>query len=207
MSTAQERFEAAHRFLPASWGPGPTVPDFNPAKEFQKNIAARRDEAMRGGPDELMGRVLELEIATKKLRSLGGPGGGGASAIQYPFQIQKIDNDTVNVRFGTLNDITPTNVATNIDVSGTDTFTFYLDVEVDIDGAVIAVTLSSATTGQPADDDYHGHITLGTVVVVSDIITTINQAATHSLRMAMCGRVVSAGPTLDTRGTYEFWGF
>lgn len=134
------------------------------------------------------------------------PPGGGGGKLEYPFQIQKVDDDTVNVRFGTLNDIAPTNVATDIDVTGTDTFTFYLDVEVDLDGVVIAVTLSNGTAGQPADADYHGYITLGTVGVVSSVIAIINQAATHSLRMAMCGRVVTDG-SLTTRGTYEFWGF
>lgn len=208
MPTAQERFEAEHRFLPSSWGPDRTVPDFNPAETFLKQRHTRRDEAMRGGPDELMGRVLELEIQSKTLRSLVRPaGGGGASTLEHPFQIQRIDDDTVNVRFGTLNDIVPTDVATDIDVSGTNTYTFYLDVEIDIDGVVVAVTLSNATSGQPPDDDYHGYITLGTVVVASSVITATNQAATHSLRMAMCGREVSSGPTLDARGTYEFWGF
>lgn len=134
------------------------------------------------------------------------PPAGAGTNLQFPFQIQKVDDDTVNVRYGTLMDIEPTNVGDDIDVSGTDTFTFYLDVEIDINGVVIAATLSNSTSGQPADSDYHGYITLGTVVVASDVITVINQAATHSLRMAMCGRVVTDG-VLITRGTYEFWGF
>lgn len=131
---------------------------------------------------------------------------GGGSALTHPFQIQKVDANTINVRYGTCQDFAPTNVATDIDVSGTDTYTVYLDAEVNLAGATIAVTLNVATGGQPADSDYHGYITLGTVVVASDVITTINQAATHSLRMAVCNRVVD-GEALTTRGKYEFWGF
>ncbi len=134
------------------------------------------------------------------------PAAPGIANFQFPFQIRKVDDDTVNVRYGTMQDIAPTNIATDIDVSGTDTFTFYLDVEIDIDGAVIGVTLSNSTTGQPVDDDYHGYITLGTVVVDSDVITEINQAATHSLRTAMCGRIVESG-VLTAPGVFEFWGF
>jgi hypothetical protein len=136
----------------------------------------------------------------------GDPAGGGGPP-KHPFQILKVDDDTINVRYGTLQDIAPTNVATDIDLSTDGTHTVFLDVEIDINGVVLAVTLSTATTGQPADSDYHGYITLGDVVVASAVITTINQAATHSIRTAMCGRVVSEGPTLDARGTYEFWGF
>ncbi len=133
------------------------------------------------------------------------PGGGGT--LQFPFQLQKKDPTHINVRYGTLQDVVPTNVATDIDVSATDgTWTFYLDLEIDINGAFVAATLSEATTGQPADADYHGYITLGTVTVAGGLITGVFQAATHSLRYSMCGRVVTGG-VLTTRGTYEFWGF
>lgn len=134
------------------------------------------------------------------------PAAPGKTAFKFPFQINKVNDDTVNVRYGTMQDIPPTNIATDITLSGTNTHTFYLDVEIDIDGVVIGVTLSHATSGQPADDDYHGYITLGSVVTDSDIITLINQAATHSLRTTMCGRVVEGG-VLVTAGTFEFWGF
>ncbi len=134
------------------------------------------------------------------------PAAPGKAGFQFPFQINKIDPATVNVRYGTLMDIPPANIATDIPLTVDGTNTFYLDVEVDIDGVVIAVTLSNGTSGQPADTDYHGYITLGSVILTSGIITGINQAATHSLRMAMCGRVVSSG-ALVVPGTYEFWGF
>jgi hypothetical protein len=130
----------------------------------------------------------------------------GGATFQHPFQIQRVDDGTINVRYGTLNDMVPTDVATDIAVSGSATHTFYLDVEIDIDGAIVAIDLLNGTTGQPADSDYHGYITIGQVVTVSDIITLINQAATHSLRFEMCGRVVE-DDTLVVRGTYEFWGF
>lgn len=134
------------------------------------------------------------------------PAAPGKAGFQFPFQITKVNTTTVNVRYGTMMDVVPANVATDIALTDDGTNTFYLDVEIDIDGNVIGVTLSHATSGQPANTDYHGYITIGSVEVVSGLITAINQAATHSLRMAMCGRVVT-GPVLTQPGTYEFWGF
>lgn len=129
---------------------------------------------------------------------------GGAS-LQHPFQIQRVADDEINVRYGTMQDIAPTDVATDLTL-GNGTHTIFIEVEVDIDGVVIGAIIDTSTSGQPADDDYFGYITIGEVVVASGVITTINQAVTHSLRMSMCGREVSAGPTLDERGTYEIWG-
>jgi hypothetical protein len=137
-------------------------------------------------------------------------GGGGGGAITHPFQIQDASTGgdepeaKINVRYGTVMDLAPTGVGTDIAVTAS--CTVYLDVEVDIDGEVIAATLMVEEGAQPADEDYHGYITLGTVEVEDGAITAINQAATHSLRMAMCGREVD-GESLVTAGTYEFWGF
>lgn len=142
----------------------------------------------------------------KQIDSIVSPPAPGGGNIQFPFQIRKVNATDVNVRYGTMQDIVPANVSTPITLSGTATYTLYLDTEVDIDGVVIAVTLSNSSSGQPLDDDYHGYITIGSVVVDSDVITTVNQAATHSLRTAMCGRIVTDG-VLTTPGTFEFWGF
>lgn len=131
------------------------------------------------------------------------------SPFQFPFQIYDTSTSMVtqaHVRYGTLNDVEPTNVDTDIALTSDGTWTFYLNVTVDVNGLMTAVELDIALTGQPADSSNNGYITLGQVIVLSGAITTINQAATHSLRMAMCGRVVVGG-TLSVQGVYEFWGF
>ena len=132
--------------------------------------------------------------------------------IQFPFQLQDTSVTggspvaQINVRYGTLQDVEPTNCATDIAIA-TGTTTFYIDLEVDIDGVFVAATLSSSLSGKPADTDYHGYITLGEADSPDgEIVSAIRQAATHSLRFSMCGRVVTDG-VLITAGTYEFWGF
>lgn len=134
--------------------------------------------------------------------------GAAGSSITFPFQIYDTSTpmvQQVHVRYGTCNDVEPTNVDTDIAVSA-GVNTLYLKVTVNLDGVQTAVELDIATTGQPADTDYEGYITLGQVTVSGGLITSIDQAATHSLRMAMCGRIVTTG-SLTFRGTYEFWGF
>lgn len=151
------------------------------------------------------GRNAELNLNLGTINTSGG--GGGTITITHPFQISASTTaGNISVLYGTLNDILPTDVGTDYSLSN-GTNTVYLEVEVDIDGEVVDVVLGASTSGQPADDDYYGYITLGSVVVSDGVVGAIRQAATHSLRMAMCGRVVLAGTTLDERGTYEFWGF
>ncbi len=130
---------------------------------------------------------------------------GKIGSFQYPFQIQIIDPATINVRYATVQDVIPTNIATDLNPADNATTIYYIEVEVDIDGVVIGVTLDSASS-LPPDTDYFGYITIGQVTMVSGAITVVDQAATHSLRTAMCGRVVEGG-VLIKAGLFEFWGF
>ncbi len=168
---------------------------------FGKFVVAEKDIKLDLGP--LAKIIANLSKSGDSITATNSTGTGGGGSIQHPFQIQRVDDTTVNVRYGTLMDVEPTNVGTNLTPSG-GTDTFYLEVEVDLDGAMVAVDLHHSTGGQPADTDYFGYITIGTVVS-SGVITEINQAVTHSLRMSMCGRVVVDGD-LEEAGTYEFWG-
>ena len=134
--------------------------------------------------------------------------GGGGGAITHPFQLQDATAGgiaKINVRYGTVQDVEPVDIATDLTLAAGTNYV-YLDVEVDINGAIVTVTVTVDTAPQPADEDYHGYITLGNVEVVDDAVTTINQAATHSLRFSMCGRIVT-DEVLTVRGDYEFWGF
>ena len=111
-----------------------------------------------------------------------------------------------------MQDAVPTGgVGGTIALTSTGTWIIYLDVTVDINGVMTAVSANAATTGQPANGDYDGYITIGQVIVGLDahsnmVITSINQASTHSLRFGICGRQVVSG-SLIAVGTFEFWGF
>lgn len=170
----------------------------------RRNVVPESTEPRYPGPTTRINHGID-QIVTPKAA-----GGGGGGALTHPFQITDTTIGAGTARFhvsyGTLEDVEPANVETNI-VVGNGTWTVYLDLEIDINGVFVAATLSQATTGQPADTDYHGYITIGRVVVAGGIVTSVSQACTHSLRYAMCGRVVAAGPTLTDPGVYEFWGF
>jgi hypothetical protein len=113
------------------------------------------------------------------------------------------------VRFGTINDVTPTGIATNLSLTSAAVWRVYLDATIDTAGAVTAATVTAAVGAQPADSNTHAFTTLGLVTVASDggdlSVSNIDQAVTHSLRFYACGRIVDGG-TVTTRGTYQFWG-
>jgi hypothetical protein len=109
------------------------------------------------------------------------------------------------VRYGTVNDVVPTDVA--VTLTPTDDATNYVQVELTLDAAgVITDTVLVVNTSQQADGDYVAYILLGTVVVTGAtteaVITAINQAVTHSLRFRTCDRVEDP---FDPGG-YYFWG-
>ncbi len=143
-------------------------------------------------------------------------GNGGAVTIEHPFQIRNVSTGggtpvaKINVRYGTVQDVEPANVAVDSTLSTSGTYSIFLEVEVNLAGTIVGASVEAALTGLPANTDYFGYVLLGTVVVADSgsgkTVTQINQAATHSLRMAVCGRVVD-GSTLTTPGTFEFWGF
>lgn len=141
---------------------------------------------------------------------------GGSSSFTHPFQLSQVMVAgtalfAINVRYGTCMDVVPSNVGVDITIPGDGTWTFFLDLTIYDDGTMEFVDLDWASTGKPADSDDHAYITLGSVDASGGVITAINQAATHSLRFATCGRVEAdpeADPPIDfERGTYEFWGF
>ena len=111
----------------------------------------------------------------------------------------------VNVRYGTVMDVEPNNCATDITLSNSTTNIVYIHVTIDINGNFLTAEILTGAS-LPANGNYDGYIAIGQVVVDGSGNMTINQAMTHSLRMAMCGRVVTGG-VLTTAGTFEFWGF
>ncbi len=75
------------------------------------------------------------------------PSSGGS--FQFPFQIQIVDPTTINVRYATVQDIIPTDIATDLNPTDNATTVYYIEVEIDIDGVVIGVILDSGSS-QPS---------------------------------------------------------
>lgn len=156
------------------------------------------------GPRE----IFKISLVTDQIQSEWTKTGGG-TAFEHPFQILDASSGAtpkVNIRYGTMMDVVPTNVATDISLSAGTSY-FYLKNQVDINGLFVGSVLITSGSSQPADDDTYGYITLGRAIVAGTSITEIEQAATHSLRMAVCGRTLSGGTAILDTGQYEFWGF
>jgi hypothetical protein len=155
------------------------------------------------GPDA----IYKFEPTEDEIRSE--PVGSGA--IQHPFQMSDASENTtakVSVRFGTVNDDIPDNIATGLTLTDSTTNYVCLNCTLNVAGTITDSDLEVNTTGLPANDDDSAYILIGTVVTGSGTVTTINQAVTHSLRFAACGRTDDGGTpaAVVLRGTYEFWG-
>ena len=176
-----------------------TAARINAIQEAIKGLM--RGDNLANGPGILINKIGSGQISLSSTAK----GGGGTVTLEHPFQIYDgTAANQIKVRYGTLQDIEPTDVGTDVTLATDDTHDIYLDVEVDLAGTVIAATLATGT--KPADEDYHGNILLGTVEVYESTVIAINQACTHSLRLAMCGRTDDEVDLL-TRGTYDFRGF
>lgn len=143
-------------------------------------------------------------------KALGTQPVGGGGDLQHPFQIlDSSDSSTAycNVRYGTIMDIAPTDVATNLALTDSATNYVYIYCTLDVPGDITAADIDVNTTGLPANSDDSAYILIGNVVMAGGVVTTINQAVTHSLRFAACGRTNDGAepPVLTNRGSYEFW--
>ncbi|HYD00297.1 MAG TPA: hypothetical protein VEB22_03655 [Phycisphaerales bacterium] len=140
------------------------------------------------------------------LESPPASGGGDEATLEHPFQIIEVDENTIRVRFGTIQDMTPTGVSVDIDVgSFSGTVSIYGGISIDLDGVASSAFVSTSSSGLPANDDDSAYILIGTVAVSAAVIAAINQAVTHSLRFRACDRS-SSGESLVDAGTYHFWG-
>ena len=150
------------------------------------------------GPPETYGFDRESKVLGTQ------PVGSGSSISEYPFQIIEVDTENVKIGYGTVANIVPTDVNTNVDVSGTDgTWTFWIEVTLDADGLVTAAAVGYATTGLPTDDSDTAYLLIGEVEVSSSVITSVSQAVMFSMGFVACGR--DAADTATTPGTYYFF--
>lgn len=194
--------------LPQDVAPGSTIS----AKQFNDLLRYVRSLRLRSGP----GAIVNTNSGgtTILVPPTGTTGRARKSAdLVHPFLITDTSTGgtaTAQVRFGTVNDVEPTSLATDLALTSAAVWRIYLDATLSAAGAVTAAAIVAATGAQPADSDTHAYITLGLVTVAADgggfAVTDVDQAATHSLRFGACGRVVTEG-SVTTRGTYQFWGF
>lgn len=193
--------------LPGEVAPGEAIS----AKAFNELVRYVRSLQLRGGPGARVSRSSGGTTILATAQSSAGP--GRTSSLVHPFKITDTSAAgaaNCQVRFGTVNDVTPTGIATDLSLTSAAVWRVYLDATLDATGSVTAAVVTKAIGAQPGDSNTHAFTTLGLVTVVSDSgalsVSTIDQAATHSLRFYACGRVVDSG-TVTTRGTYQFWGF
>lgn len=137
--------------------------------------------------------------------SPGGGGGGGGTAPILPFTIQDV-SDTgprISVFFGTVEDLTPVDIATPLTLTPDTTNTIFLDCDVDADGEITDALVDINTTGVPADTWEKAYILIGYAIAAGTGIFQINQSLYFSQAMQACGRDPEDPET--TPGVYEFF--
>ncbi len=114
--------------------------------------------------------------------------GGGSFNGDWPLKLVKVDDENVKVTLGTISGFTPTNVDTNIDVSGTDgTWSFYFHVTISGISVTAAELVADNTGGAPPTDDGNNSYRLvGYATVASSIITNVNNGFGFSKSVVTC---------------------
>lgn len=144
---------------------------------------------------------LELDQIKSPLAS----GGGGTMVL--PFTIKDVSPDastpTINVVYGTVMDIPPTDIATDIALTSSATNIIYLENTLDADGNVTASAVMVTTGSLPASDDDTAILLIGTAVTTGDVIATIDQSLYFSQGFKACDRDPADPAT--TPGTYQFF--
>jgi len=170
-----------------------------------------------GGPDRWFINPKRPMPATYFDRSvdalqpaLGGGGGGGGTVP--PLWLQATDTTHLKVQFGQVNGITPSggwagggdDVGVAVDVSGyaDGTYNIYMHCTLAASGIPSAVEVLSSTSAVPADDSSNSYRLIGTAVVASGVLGTVNPSMAWSQEFVTCGRD-PADPT-TTPGTF-FW--
>ncbi len=151
---------------------------------FNKNVIPGRREInpMPSMPAEQFGRSIDPPATG------GGPGGAPTTAT-WPMQLVQVDDENVKVLLATVNGLTPGDIATPIDVSGTNgTWYIYLAAVLNDDGSIDTVDVMSGTSAIPSDDSGTAYIQIGQVTVVSSVITEVSPTLAWSQTFITCGR-------------------
>lgn len=190
--------------LPSPVSPGQPLS----AKAFNELLAYVRSLELRSGP----GVIVQRSAVGTTVAALAGPAklGGGPAILVHPYQAADASASgvaKVRVRTGSINDLVPSSVETDLTLSAAGTWRIYLDCTLNTDatGAVTAATVSVTSGSQPANTRTHAYITLAIATVTGTsgdyAVAGLSQLATHSLRFYACGRTGSVD------GSYNFWGF
>lgn len=156
--------------------PGPASTPRSPGQRPVTNI-------LRPVPTDQFDRGIDL----LKTAQSGG-GGGGATTGDWPLKLVAVDTENVKVLLGTIQGFTPTNVATNIDVSGTDgTWTIYMHATLSGTTVTAVEVLTDNTGGAvPSDDATNSYRLIGRVVVASSLITSVSPSMAWSMALTIC---------------------
>jgi hypothetical protein len=136
------------------------------------------------------------------------PLGGAGGSFELPFQIYDVSPDsetpTVRVRYGTVMDIEPTGVETDIEITPDTSLSLYLECTIDDDGVVTAVTLETTTGSVPSSDTYVAILLVGIATADTDPNQlSISQSLYFSQGFSTCNRDPEDPATEP--GTYEFF--
>jgi hypothetical protein len=116
-----------------------------------------------------------------------GGGGGGGFDGEWPLKLVAVNTENVKVVFGTVNGFTPTDVETNIDVSGSDgTWAIYMQATISATSVTGAAVGSDSGGSVPSDDATNSYRLIGEVDVVSSVITAVRPAMAWSQEVVVC---------------------
>ena len=133
-------------------------------------------------PGERFGRTID-----KIPPSPPGGGGGGGFDDDWPLKLVKVDDSNVKVLLGTVSGATPTDVETNIDVSGSDgTWAIYMHVSISGTTASSPEVLTSSAGTVPSDTATDSYRLIGEVDVASSIITAVRPSMAWSQNVSIC---------------------
>jgi hypothetical protein len=133
-------------------------------------------------PSEQFGRSID-----KLPPDSGGSGGGGSFDGDWPLKLVAVDTENVKVLLGTVSGFTPTDIETDLDVSGTDgTWAIYM--EASISGtSVTGASVDGASSGVvPTDDSTTSYRLIGQVDVSGGVITAVRPSMAWSMNLTVC---------------------
>jgi len=118
----------------------------------------------------------------------GSPGGGGTTDTDWPLKLVKVDDTHVKVTLGTISGFVPTDVDTDLDVSGTDgTWVFYFHVTISGKSVTSAELVQDPSGGAvPTDDGNNSYRLVGRCVVDSGVIASVTNGFGWSQSVVTC---------------------
>lgn len=148
--------------------------------------------------------ILDLSLLDQRLRTLESGGVSGSNVLALPFSINNTSPNanfpSVNVRFGSIGNIVPTGIATDINLTApSSNTTIYLDITIDNNAIVTAASINTGAVPSP-NTSTKAYAFIGNVQVAANVVTVIDQSLLFSQSFVACNRNTSDPST--TPGTY-----